>query len=126
VLFRYSWQKWRGPPTSGGEPGPTIHNKVKLHSYLHSFQKFFSWQTKYSIYDWNNSIKDLIGLYLNIHTSLLCLTTSPLAISSSEIISQQMLYIQLKFQKYRSGVGNLFTITVRIFCALSLAGRKVN
>jgi len=28
---------------------PTVHNKVKLHSCLHSFQEFFSWQTKYRI-----------------------------------------------------------------------------
>ena len=56
----------------------------------------------------------------------LCLTTSPLAISSSKIISQQILDIQLKLQKSRSEAGKVFTITVRMNCALSLAGRKIN
>ena len=38
-----SWQKWRGPPsTSASEPGPTIRNTLKLHS----FQDCFGWQTK--------------------------------------------------------------------------------
>jgi len=33
----------------------------------------------------------------------------------------------LKYLKcFRSGVGNLFTITGRMNCALSLAGRKIN
>jgi len=32
--------------------------KFKLHSCLHSFQEYFSWQTKSRIYDWNNSIND--------------------------------------------------------------------
>jgi len=30
VLFMYSWQKWRGSPTSGGETGPTVLNKVQI------------------------------------------------------------------------------------------------
>jgi len=32
--------------------------KFKLHSCLHSFQEYFSWQTKSRNYDWNNSISD--------------------------------------------------------------------
>ena len=37
-----------------------------------------------------------------------------------------MLYIQLKLQKSRPGGANVFTITVRMNCALSLAGCKIN
>jgi len=36
VLFRYSWRTWRGPPTSGAEPCPTIRNKVKV-AFLSAF-----------------------------------------------------------------------------------------
>jgi len=92
VLFRYTvvLAKVGSPPTCG-ERGPAIRNKVKVAFMLHSFQGCFSWQTKPRIYDWNNSISDQV--YPNIHTGLLYLTTSPLAISSAEIISQQIAYI---------------------------------
>jgi len=36
VLFRWSWQKWRGLPTSGGEHDPTILNKVQV-TFLPTF-----------------------------------------------------------------------------------------
>jgi len=32
----------------------------------------------------------------------------------------------VNFDKFRAGMGNLFTITGRVNCALSLAGRKIN
>ena len=36
MLFRLSCRKWRGPPILGGEPGPTIHDKVQA-AFLPAF-----------------------------------------------------------------------------------------
>jgi len=55
-----------GSPGKSGEAhqhlvvslGQSFVVKFKLHSCLHSFQECFSWQTKFRINDWNNSISD--------------------------------------------------------------------
>jgi len=55
-----------GSPGKSGETHPQLVAslaqifvlKLKLNSYLHSFQEYFSWQTKSRIYDGNNSISD--------------------------------------------------------------------
>jgi len=39
-------------------PAQILVIKFKLHSSLHYFQEYFSWQTKSLIYDGNNSISD--------------------------------------------------------------------
>ena len=93
---------------------------------LHSFQECFSWQTKSRIYDWNNNIRDKI--YPNIHTSFLYLTTSPLAISSAEIIWQHIFSTEVakirQDEKFGRFTSSLYIRHTKAMTALTQHGSR--
>jgi len=77
VLSRLSFQKWRGPPTFGGKPGPTIRNKVQV-AFLPAFRSSVSVCRRCL----ESTIETIASVIKHILTFI--------PISSSEIISQQI------------------------------------
>ena len=102
--------------------GTTIRNKVQA-AFLPAFlSRVFQLATKYRI----STIETIASVirYILTFIPVSCIWQLHHSQYRLQKLSRSK-YIQLEFRKSRPGVGNLFTITGRIYCASSLAGRKI-